>query len=140
MERRAPRHDENGGDAIDMLDRLRGERHHQLRRLRNKRIGGEVDRGADRAVIVRLIAGLLVGKPGRSRRTGNRDGSTRDAVEMDVSERHDDLQRQDEMRSRGQLGGSLIHSPNVYDFPVALQAPFLRVPFAQDTRTIFVSN
>jgi 3'(2'), 5'-bisphosphate nucleotidase len=25
-----------------------------------------------------------------------------------------------EMRSRGQLGGSLIHSPNVYDFPVSL--------------------
>lgn len=25
-----------------------------------------------------------------------------------------------ELRSRGQLGGSLIHSPNVYDFPVSL--------------------
>ena len=24
------------------------------------------------------------------------------------------------MRLRGQLGGSLIHSPNVYDFPVSL--------------------
>ena len=91
LERRAPRHDENGGDAIEMLDCLRAKRHRQLRRLGNKRIGGEVDRGANRAVIVCLIAGLVVGKRGRSRRSGNRDnsGSARDAVEMDVSERHE---------------------------------------------------
>ena len=69
-ERRTPRRDEGNRGAIGMLDRLRGERHRQLRRLRNKGVRGEIDGGADRAIVVNPIAGLLPRKRLRSLRAG----------------------------------------------------------------------
>ena len=95
---RAPRHDETDRDAIEMLNWSRGERHRQLRRRRQERVGGEIDRGADRAIIVVLIiAGLRRRKlPRLSCRAAHSQSGVgaMNAVEMDVPERDDELQHQ----------------------------------------------
>ena len=95
---RSPRHDEIDRDAIEMLDGSRNERHRQLRRRRQERVRGEKDRGADHAiVVVRVIAGV---RRGQLRRLGSRAAYSRsgvaamDAVEMDMPERDNELQRQ----------------------------------------------
>lgn len=96
LERRSPRHDENNCAAVGMLDQARGEKRRQLRRLRNERVRREINRGADGAVIVAVVAGML----GRKRlhlraRTGDCCPVIRamDAAEMDVPERQDKLKR-----------------------------------------------
>ncbi len=87
---RAPRCDENDHDVIEMLDCLRNERRRQFRRRRKERVRGEIDRGADRAiVVVPVIGGVLRGKLRRLRsRPGiNKSGvGAMNAVEMDVPE------------------------------------------------------
>ena len=90
MKWRAPRRDEKRGDAIEMLDCLRNKRHRQFRRWRQERGRGEIDRGADRAIIViPVIAGV---RRGKLRRLGSRAAYSRsgvgvmDAVEMEMPE------------------------------------------------------
>lgn len=99
MEWYSLRRNENDCDAIGMLDLPRDERQRQLRRLRQERVGGEKDRGADRAVVVGVVvAWLSRGTRLRTRRGRAGDGYRRrsgtKAVDMDVPERHDHLQRQ----------------------------------------------
>jgi hypothetical protein len=100
LERGAPRCDEDNRDAIDMLDRSRDERHRQLRRLRNKRIGRKLDGGANGAIIV--TAAMLVGEQRRTRHSGDgADGrGARNGIEMHVSEREHELQRQRRKRQQ----------------------------------------
>lgn len=103
MEWRAPRRDEKAGGAIELLDRPTNQRHPQLRSRRRERIGDEINRGADRAIIVVLFGvGLRRGQGlcGVRRRTGERYGrvGATNAVEMQVPERQDKLQRQRRQR------------------------------------------
>jgi hypothetical protein len=92
---------EKGGRyTIRVLDPANRKRHGQLRRLRQQRSRGEMNRGADRAVIVRVADGLLC----RRRRSGRRSSGSETAAgvpevaQMDVAERERDLQRQREQR------------------------------------------
>ena len=97
LERRSPWRDENNRDAVDMLDPPRSEQHWQLRRLRNERVRCEIDRGADHAIIVAVAARLLGGKLLRLCACAGDRRTVRgwvNAVEMDVPERQDELQRQ----------------------------------------------
>ena len=91
LKRRSLRHGKNNRGAIKMLDRAGGKHRRQLRRLRNERARREIDGGADRAVIVVVIAGLLRGNRLRYLRSRagdiDRRRGTMDAVNMDVPER-----------------------------------------------------
>ena len=114
MEWRSPRRDEVDRRAIEMLDGPRNKRQRQLRRLRHERVRREIDRGADSAIIVAVVAGLLCGKLWRLRaRAGERCrmGSTMHAVKMEVPERQDELQRQ-----RGKRQGT-ANPPNIPNPP-----------------------
>ena len=92
----SPRENKIDRDAIEMLDQPRSKKRRQLRRLRNKRVRGEIDRGADSAImIVLIIAGLLPGNGLqylRSRASDiDRRGGATNAVYMDVPESQDEL-------------------------------------------------
>jgi len=91
----SPRENKIDRDAIEMLDQPRSKKRRQLRRLRNKRVRREIDRGADRAIIVRVIARLLPGNGLRYLRCRasniDRRGGPTDAVYMDVPESQDQL-------------------------------------------------
>ncbi len=97
MERRSSRRDERNRDAIEMLDQSSSEKRRQLRRLGSERVPRKINRGADRAIIVRVIAGLLRWNGLRYLRSRTSDidrrGGAMDAVNMDVSESQDELQR-----------------------------------------------
>ena len=54
--------DEKERDEIGMLDGFRNEQHRQLRRLRQERRRREMDYRTNRAIIVRLIGGMLRGR------------------------------------------------------------------------------
>ena len=103
LEWRTPGRERACCNEIGVLHRPRCERLRQLRRLRQQRSRGEMNRGADRAVIVRVTDGLL-GLLGRRRRAGRRSCDSKAAAamlevaEVDVAEREDDLQRQREQR------------------------------------------
>jgi hypothetical protein len=100
LEWRTPGGEKAFCDRIGVLNWPRRQRHGQLQRLRQQRSRGEMDRGADRAVVVCVTGGLSrrVGRSGL--RAG--DGATVDGVSeiaaVDVAEREDDLQRQREQR------------------------------------------
>jgi hypothetical protein len=99
LERRASWRERDDGNAVEMLDRPRQERHRQLRRLRQKRSRAQMDCGADRTVIVCITKRVL--RRRRSARQRSRGGDSRsvlDVAEMDVSERQGDLNRQREQR------------------------------------------
>ena len=87
-----------GCSAIDRFDRPKSKRHGNLRRLRQQGSRCEMDRGADHAVIVGVVSGLLC----RRRRGGLRTcgGEPADCVSgvarMHVAKRQGDLQRQRE--------------------------------------------
>jgi hypothetical protein len=88
--------DEDKKDPTGMLDRLRDDRHRQLRCVREERCRRQMHNGADRAVIVAIAVvmlrggGLLAGRCG----VANGNGSLgSDAVEVQVPERQRELQR-----------------------------------------------
>ena len=86
-----------------MFDDLRNRRHRQMRRCWNERIGRQVDAGANGAIIVAVVAGLLLAKRrfgGVSFRAKCRGGGINpsDRVEMNVTERKAKLNRQRDQR------------------------------------------
>ena len=106
LEWRSSRRDENGGNAIEMLDRLRSERQReQLRRLGNGRGRQQIHRRADRAVVV-MVTGMPIGgeQPGVIRRRQSDRclrrfaRRTENVLTMDVAERQRQLHRQREQR------------------------------------------
>lgn len=95
LEQSAPRRDEADRALIEMRDRSSDERRRELRRLRQERRRGEIDRGADRAITVRVGAGMrhwsrLRDLRRRASESGGREAMN--AVEMDVPEGQDQLQ------------------------------------------------
>jgi hypothetical protein len=96
------RDDKGSWRAIDALDWPRGETRRQGRRLPRERIADEIDDRADRAItIVIVVAGLLLARWLRVRLEADNLGfriTAANAVEMDVPERHDHLQRQRKQR------------------------------------------
>jgi len=91
LEWRALRRDKNEREAIKMRDCLRNGRQRQLRRVRQKRISGEMYDRADRAIIVRICCRMLRRRLlGCRRRIGERHHWRRavtKAVEVNVPER-----------------------------------------------------
>ena len=99
LEWRTPRGEKGGRYTIRVLDPANRKRHGQLRRLRQQRSRGEMNRGADHTIVVRITDWVLRGR--RSAGLLSRGGNSRsvpDAPEMDVSERQGDLNRQREQR------------------------------------------
>lgn len=99
LEWRASRGEKGDRYTIRVLDPANRKRHGQLRRLRQQRSRGEMNRGADRAVIVGVADRLLC----RGRRGGRPSGSETaggmpEVAQMDVAERERDLQRQRKQR------------------------------------------
>jgi hypothetical protein len=99
LEWRTSRGEKGGRNTIRVLDPANRKGQEQLRRLRQQRSRGEMNRGADRAIVVRITDWVLRGRrsAGLPSRGGNRR-SVPDAPEMDVSERQGDLNRQREQR------------------------------------------
>ena len=99
LEWRTSRGEKGGRNTIRVLNPANRKRHGQLRRLRQRRSRGEMNRGADRTIVVRITEWVLRGR--RSAGLPSRGGDSRsvlDAAEMDVSERQGDLNRQREQR------------------------------------------
>ncbi len=97
LEQRSPRRGEIDGDGIKVLDQPRRKERRQLRRLRHERVGGKIDRRANRAVFVaiatRLLAGSALLRRVRCTRYGYPVTRATNAVEMDVPERQNELER-----------------------------------------------
>lgn len=124
------RRDENDRNAIEMLDGLSDERYRQLRRLRQERIRGEKDGGADRAIIVGVIARLSRWNGLRRRRARGQDmnggEAATGAVEMHVPERQHELQRQRGKRqatAKPPVGTNPTHQANAPPQRAAAAAP-----------------
>ena len=100
LERRTPRGEKGGRSAIDVFDRTRRERHGERRRLRQQGSRGEMDRRADRAVVVSVTDGLLGGRRRGGRGSANSEAAANvpEITRMDVAERERDLQRQRKQR------------------------------------------
>ena len=99
LEWRTSRGEKGGRNTIRVLNPANRKRHGQLRRLRQRRSRGEMNRGADRTIVVRITDWVLRGR--RSAGLPSRGGNNRsvpDAPEMDVSERQGDLNCQREQR------------------------------------------
>lgn len=101
LESKAPRrkHTVRGSDCV--CDECKPGRHRQLRRLGYKRTCDQEHRGADRAIVI-VVAGILRRDLARALRDGDAMGAgdramrrgADDAIEMHMSERQRNLQRQ----------------------------------------------
>ena len=99
LEWRPSRGEKGGRCTIRVLDPANRKRHGQVRRLRQQRSRGTMDRGADRAVIVG-VADRLLCRGRRGRRPSGSETATGapEVAQMNVAKRERDLQRQREQR------------------------------------------
>ena len=84
--------------TIRVLDPANRKRHGQLRRLRQQRSRGKMNRGADRAVIVGVADRFLLAPKGRTALRQRDRRRMPEVAQMDVAKRERDLQRQREQR------------------------------------------
>lgn len=121
----APGGNQDRGGVAEMLDGFGNGWRRQLRRLRQKRVCGEINAGADRAIIiVRIVAGLLNRRGSQRLRAASGDNTLSrramnavemNAVEMNVPERKQELQGQRGQRqtaAKSPVGANPTHQAN----------------------------